>query len=99
MQVLDDLFTRFDSIADRRGLEKIKTIGDAYMAVAAGCPSPRADHAVAGGAHGLDMSMRMEVQREQPRHKLRLRIGITAGRSWPASSASASSSTTCGGTR
>jgi class 3 adenylate cyclase len=38
VDVLDDLFTRFDNLADAHGLEKIKTIGDAYMAVA-GAPS------------------------------------------------------------
>ena len=43
--VLNDVFTRFDGIADNRGLEKIKTIGDAYMA-AAGLPLPVADHAI-----------------------------------------------------
>jgi class 3 adenylate cyclase len=41
---LDDLFTEFDAIADRYGLEKIKTIGDAYLAVA-GAPTPMPDHA------------------------------------------------------
>jgi len=41
---LDTLFRRFDAIAQRHGLEKIKTIGDAYMAVA-GAPTPIADHA------------------------------------------------------
>ncbi len=51
VDVLNDIFTRFDSIADNRGLEKIKTIGDAYMA-AAGLPVPVADHASACGAHG-----------------------------------------------
>ena len=46
MQVLDDLFTAFDRLAERHGLEKIKTIGDAYMAVG-GLPEPRPDHAEA----------------------------------------------------
>jgi class 3 adenylate cyclase len=41
---LDELFSHFDEIAQRHGLEKIKTIGDAYMAVA-GAPTPIADHA------------------------------------------------------
>ncbi len=42
--LLNDIFTSFDRIADKHGLEKIKTIGDAYMA-AAGIPEPQADHA------------------------------------------------------
>jgi len=42
VEVLDEVFSRFDALAERFGLEKIKTIGDAYMAVA-GVPEPRAD--------------------------------------------------------
>ena len=48
---LDDLFARFDAIADRFGLEKIKTVGDEYMAVA-GAPEPTADTAVAAAENG-----------------------------------------------
>jgi class 3 adenylate cyclase len=51
---LDELFSRFDEIAARHGLEKIKTIGDAYMAVA-GAPVPMADHAGAAVAMALDV--------------------------------------------
>src|SRR4029079_8479876 len=51
---LDALFRRFDQIADRHRLEKIKTIGDAYMA-AAGAPVPMADHATAAVEAALDM--------------------------------------------
>jgi class 3 adenylate cyclase len=51
---LDALFRHFDSIADRHGLEKIKTIGDAYMAVA-GAPTPMADHADAAVGMAIDM--------------------------------------------
>jgi class 3 adenylate cyclase len=51
---LDALFRRFDEIADRHGLEKIKTIGDAYMAVA-GAPVPMADHAEAAASMALDV--------------------------------------------
>ena len=47
---LDGLFGRFDALADRYGLEKIKTVGDAYMAVA-GAPQPQPDHA--GAAAGM----------------------------------------------
>ena len=42
--MLDLLFSRFDALAERYGLEKIKTIGDGYM-VAGGVPDPRPDHA------------------------------------------------------
>src|SRR5204863_2794953 len=46
VRLLDDLFSRFDAVAATLGIEKIKTVGDAYMA-AAGAPMPRADHAPA----------------------------------------------------
>ena len=51
---LDELFRRFDEIAERHGLEKIKTIGDAYMAVA-GAPIPMADHAEAAVGMAADI--------------------------------------------
>ncbi|HEX6580950.1 MAG TPA: adenylate/guanylate cyclase domain-containing protein [Actinomycetota bacterium] len=51
---LDALFRHFDMIADRHGLEKIKTIGDAYMAVA-GAPTPMADHADAAVRMAVDI--------------------------------------------
>jgi adenylate cyclase len=51
---LDELFSRFDELADRHGLEKVKTIGDAYMAVA-GAPVGMADHAGAAVAMAVDV--------------------------------------------
>jgi adenylate cyclase len=51
---LDELFSHFDEIATRHGLEKIKTIGDAYMAVA-GAPTPMADHADAAVGMAVDI--------------------------------------------
>jgi adenylate cyclase len=51
---LDALFRNFDRIAERYGLEKIKTIGDAYMAVA-GAPTPMADHADAAVGMAVDI--------------------------------------------
>src|SRR5919204_380737 len=51
---LDHLFSHFDELAERYGLEKIKTIGDCYM-VAAGVPTPRPDHARALALMALDM--------------------------------------------
>jgi class 3 adenylate cyclase len=51
---LDELFSLFDEIADRHGLEKVKTIGDAYMAVA-GAPVTIADHAGAAVAMAVDV--------------------------------------------
>lgn len=54
VQVLDTLFSDFDALAERHGLEKIKTIGDAYMAVS-GLPEARTDHAQAAAQMALDM--------------------------------------------
>jgi class 3 adenylate cyclase len=53
-RALDELFSRFDEIAERHGLEKVKTIGDAYMAVA-GAPVSMGDHAGAAVAMAVDV--------------------------------------------
>jgi adenylate cyclase len=76
--MLDDLFSHFDLLAERHGLEKIKTIGDCYM-VAAGVPSPRTDHAHALALMALDMQRAMESADEVGHLGLRLRIGINSG--------------------
>ena len=76
--LLNDIFTGFDRIADRRGLEKIKTIGDAYMAVA-GVPVPVVDH-VARAAHmALDMLDSLNEFNERNGYALQMRIGIDTG--------------------
>lgn len=54
VKVLDHIFTIFDGITVKYGLEKIKTIGDAYM-IASGIPYPRADHAAAAALAALEM--------------------------------------------
>ena len=59
VEVLDEVFSRFDALAERFGLEKIKTIGDAYMAVA-GVPEPRADDVEV--AAQMALAMREEVR-------------------------------------
>jgi adenylate cyclase len=78
VHVLNDVFTRFDGIADHRGLEKIKTIGDAYMAVA-GLPVLMADHAAQAAHMALDMIEDLNRYNEQSRYKLEVRIGISSG--------------------
>jgi guanylate cyclase len=75
---LDRLFSRFDELADRHGLEKIKTIGDCYM-VAAGVPIPRPDHARALALMALDMLDAMCADDEVGRLGLELRVGINSG--------------------
>jgi class 3 adenylate cyclase len=75
---LNELFSVFDRLAQRHGLEKIKTIGDAYM-VAGGLPEPRLDHAQAVAE--LALAMRDEVARraDPSGRPLQVRIGIDTG--------------------
>jgi len=75
--LLDELFTSFDGFVAELGLEKIKTVGDEYMA-AAGVPRPRIDHAHA--AAELALRIRDHVATNPVRgHRLTLRIGISSG--------------------
>jgi class 3 adenylate cyclase len=78
VQFLDELFTAFDQLTRRHGLEKIKTIGDAYM-VAGGLPDPRPDHSQA--VADLALAMRDEVagRTDAGGQPLQVRIGIDAG--------------------
>jgi guanylate cyclase len=76
--VLDHLFSHFDVLAERHGLEKIKTIGDCYM-VAAGVPLPRRDHAHALAQMALDMQAAMRSVDEIAHLGLELRVGINSG--------------------
>jgi guanylate cyclase len=76
--VLDHLFSHFDVLAERYGLEKIKTIGDCYM-VAAGVPLPRRDHAHAVAEMALDMQAAMRSVDEIGHLGLELRVGINSG--------------------
>jgi adenylate cyclase len=75
---LNPLFSHFDDLAERYGLEKIKTIGDCYM-VAAGVPEPRADHARALALMALDMLEAMREEGEAGHLGLELRVGINSG--------------------
>ncbi|MFA6467605.1 MAG: adenylate/guanylate cyclase domain-containing protein [Bacteroidota bacterium] len=78
IHVLNDIFTLFDAIADHRGLEKIKTIGDAYMAVA-GLPDPVDDHTTRAAHMALDMIEVMDRLNVQRKYNLKIRIGISSG--------------------
>lgn len=78
--LLNQIFSTFDDLSDRYGLEKIKTIGDNYM-VAGGLPIPRPDHAEAIAQMALDMQeaiakLDFQVEGMEP---LSLRIGINTG--------------------
>jgi adenylate cyclase len=76
--LLDHLFSHFDELAERYGIEKIKTIGDCYM-VAAGVPSPRPDHARVLARMALDMQAAMRLHDEIGHRGLKLRVGINSG--------------------
>ncbi|MBW4679971.1 MAG: response regulator [Microcoleus vaginatus WJT46-NPBG5] len=78
VNLLNDIFSTFDRLAEQHGLEKIKTIGDAYMVVG-GLPVPSANHAIAIAEMALDMQQaiaQFNTQREQP---FSIRIGINTG--------------------
>jgi class 3 adenylate cyclase len=76
--VLDEIFSTFDALAERHGLEKIKTIGDAYM-VAAGLPEPRPDHARAMAEMALDMQAEFSSRCTALGVDLAIRIGMDSG--------------------
>src|SRR5207249_134262 len=71
--ILDQLFSRFDTLLERHGLEKIKTIGDCYMA-AAGVPDPSPDHAQRAARLALDMREAIAASAVGDRSGLELRI-------------------------
>ncbi|HEY8115592.1 MAG TPA: adenylate/guanylate cyclase domain-containing protein [Actinomycetota bacterium] len=76
--ILDHLFSHFDSLVERHGLDKVKTIGDCYMA-AAGVPDPHPDHARRAALLALDMQDVVATSAVAGRPGLELRIGINSG--------------------
>lgn len=76
--ILDEIFSAFDALAERYGLEKIKTIGDAYVVVS-GLPEPREDHARAMADMALQMQGAVDRAGEPLGFDLKLRIGIDSG--------------------
>ena len=76
--LLDRVFAAWDRLADRYGVEKIKTIGDAYMA-AAGLPTPREDHLEAIADLALEMGGEAERCAEKSGVPLEVRVGIDTG--------------------
>ena len=77
VELLNSVFTAFDDLVAACGLEKIKTIGDAYM-VASGVPVPRDDHALAICQLALDMRDRLAAD-EFAGRPIEMRIGIASG--------------------
>jgi class 3 adenylate cyclase len=78
VNLLNHIFSDFDGLAAKHGLEKIKTIGDAYM-VAGGWPTPRADHAEAIVEMALDMLDALKNHRAWNGQPIRMRVGINTG--------------------
>lgn len=78
VRFLDRLYTTFDRLVDRHGLEKIKTTGDSYMVVS-GVPTPRPDHAEAIADLALELSRAVANLRDPRGEPVPLRIGIAAG--------------------
>ena len=76
--LLNKVFSRFDALVEQEGLEKIKTIGDAYMVVA-GLPEPRADHAQAIARLSLAMVAATEAAARETGESLQIRIGVHSG--------------------
>jgi adenylate cyclase len=78
VDTLNDVFSRFDRLADAHGLEKIKTIGDAYMVVG-GLPEPRRDHVEAVARMAIDMRDALRAHAEETGRPLEARIGMHTG--------------------
>jgi len=76
--LLDEIFSYFDSLVDKYGLEKIRTVGDNYM-VASGVPRPREDHAQALADMALEMVGYISRQPSQNGRSLNFRIGLNSG--------------------
>lgn len=78
VELLNRIFSAFDELSDCYGLEKIKTIGDAYMVVG-GLPTPRSDHAEATANMALDMQQVITKFNNQNNQTLSIRIGMNTG--------------------
>ena len=76
--LLNRIFLVFDDLCEKHGIEKIKTIGDAYLAVG-GLPSPRADHAEAIANMALDIQQEIKQFRTYEGHAIAVRVGINTG--------------------
>lgn len=78
VNLLNEIFSTFDRLAEKHGLEKIKTIGDAYM-VAGGLPMRRDDHAEAIAQMALDMQTAITQFQADKGEPFQIRIGINTG--------------------
>ena len=76
--LLNSVFTQFDDLSQKHRAEKIKTIGDAYMAVA-GVPTRSSNHAEQMAAMALDMLQVIEQHNNETGQSLQIRIGLHSG--------------------
>jgi adenylate cyclase len=76
--LLDEIFTSFDAVAKQRGLKRIKTLGNSYMA-AAGVPVPSDDHATRAAEVSLEMVAALDRFNERGGYSLQVRIGLASG--------------------
>jgi guanylate cyclase len=78
VELLNRLFSYFDTLVERLGVEKIRTIGDSYMA-AAGVPTPRPDHATALAEMAIEIRDHVRSTPSSNGHHVDLQIGINSG--------------------
>ncbi|EDV92391.1 GH24079 [Drosophila grimshawi] len=78
VEILNDLFERFDDLCTLSGCEKISTLGDCYYCVS-GCPEPRADHAICCVEMGLGMIEAMRCFDAQRHEGVKMRVGVHTG--------------------
>jgi PAS domain S-box-containing protein len=78
VKMLNQIFSEFDALAEQLGLEKIKTIGDAYM-VAGGLPTPRTDHAAAIAEMALAMQQATANFTAETGERFQIRVGVNTG--------------------
>ena len=78
VELLNRIFSQFDALAERHGLEKIKTIGDAYMVVG-GLPTPTLNHVTAIANMAIDLQSAMTQFTTQDGQPIHLRVGIHTG--------------------
>jgi adenylate cyclase len=78
IDLLNDIYSHFDKLVDRYGLEKIRTIGDSYMVVS-GAPNSRKDHAQAAANLALEILKFAKQIPPQKGHPIEFRVGINSG--------------------
>ncbi|XP_050075903.1 adenylate cyclase type 9 [Anopheles maculipalpis] len=78
VEILNDLFERFDDLCLLNGCEKISTLGDCYYCVS-GCPEPRPDHAICCVEMGLGMIESIRVFDAQRNEGIKMRVGVHTG--------------------